>query len=282
MNETPVEKDVESKEKWDFSDYAYTITGIIVGVLLVGPEILTAVLEALSGFEVDFIGDRFGDIGISFADAFADDIELQDWGFSQLRALSPLLFMLTTAIVYFHEAFEVRKTGEYKGLMFTHTFESLLEEAIYFAITTIMLYGAILFGAMFVSWLAGPIAWILFIVIFPLVRKKNADVNKTGIPWLLLAIFALGIIGEVLTGIWVAFPLSWLVICAFSFVSAFRSFDGSADSAFDILYYAFSVILMVVGIFLGSWIASWSALLLALFVCWILHKFGRFKKVKSD
>ena len=271
MNENPSKTEAK-EEKWDFSDYAYTITGIIVGVLLVGPDLLTAILEALGDFNIGFIAD------MRFAYAFADGIELYNWSFAQLRALSPLLFMLTTSIVYFHEAFEVRKTGTYKGEIFTHTFESLFEEAIYFAINTIMLYGAVLFGAMYISWLAGPITWVLFIVIFPLVRKK--DDAKEDTPWLMIIIFLAGIIAEIITGAWIAFPLTWLVISMLSFVSAIRKHDGTIDSVFNILYYALSVILMAVGVFFGSWIASWSALLLALFVCWILHKLGRFKKAE--
>lgn len=279
MNENPPEIDAE-EEKWDFADYAYTITGIIVAILLVGPEVLAAILEVLydSDFDIGFIGGRFGDMGLAFSDAFADDIALQDWSFHQLRALSPLLFLLTTTIVFFQEAFEVRRTGTYKGTMFTHTFESLFEEAIYMAITTIMLYGAILFGAMYVSWLAGPITWILFIIIFPHVRKKDNSHDEYDTPYLLLFIFAAGIIAEVLTGVWIAFPLSWLIICAFSFVTAVGGHNGTIDSVFNILYYAFSVILMLVGIIWGMWSVSWTALLAALFICWVLHKFGKYTK----
>ena len=271
MDEKPTEVKSDN-EKWEFADYAYTITGIIVGVLLVGPELLAALLEALG--EIDK-----GGLGIMFADVA--DIDFWDWGlFHQLRALSPLLFLLTTTIVYFHEAFEVRKTGEYKGTMFTHTFESLFEEAIYFAITTVMLYGAILFGAMYVSWLAAPISWVLFVFIFPIFGKSENEDDKDETPWLLLAILAAGIVLEVLTGLWIAFPLSWLGICAVKFVSTTRSHDGSIDSVFNILYYAFSVVLMAVGVFLGFWIASWSALLIALFVSWLLHKTGKFSKAE--
>ena len=272
MNENPPERDTEDEEKWDFADYAYTITGIIVAILLAGPEILETVLD------ISVLGGSLSNIAPALAESLEYGIAHDGWNISQLRSFSPLLFLLTTSIVYFQEAFEVRRTGEYKGSMFTHTFESLFEEAVYFTITTIMLYGAILFGVMYISWLAGPITWILFIVIFPLVRQKDADDSKKDTPWLMLFIFMAGIIAEVLTGAWIAFPFSWLVICMFSFVSAVRKHDGSIDSVFNILYYAFSVILMAVGVFLGSWIASWSAIFLALFICWVLHRFGKFKK----
>ena len=274
MNELRPEKEAKD-EKWDFSDVAFTITGIIVGFLLVVPEILYSQLG------ISILGGSLGDAGDALAEDLAYGVGILGLDIIYLRSLSPLLFLLTTTIVYFHEAFEVRKTGEYKGSMFTHTFESLFEESIYMAITTIMLYGAVLFGAMFVSWLAGPITWILFIFIFPFFRKKDASDSEKDIPWLMLLIFVAGIIGEALTGAWILFPLSWLVICMFSFVATVRKHDGSIDSVFNALYYAFSVILMAVGIVFGSWIVSWTALLLALFVCWVLHKFGKFKKVEG-
>ena len=143
---------VDKEEKWDFSDYAFTITGIIVFVLLVVPELM----ESLFGISL---------MGGSLADSIdADELEYAMssgvWTFHQLRSLSPLLFLLTITIVMFKEAFDARSDGGYQGSLFNHTFESLLEDAIYMAITTVMLYSAILFGAMYISWLAGPITWI--------------------------------------------------------------------------------------------------------------------------
>jgi len=263
-------------EKWDFSDYAYTITGIVVGVLLVIPEILEA------QFGISILGGSLADIAPTLVEGVEYGHSYNVWDINRLRALSPMLFLLTTTIVMFKDAFDARKSGGYTGSLFTHTFESLLEDAIYMAITTIMVYGAILVGAMYASWLAGPITWILFIVIFPLVKKKSSIVDNADIPWLLLLIFAIGIIAEVLTGAWVAFPLSWLVICAIKLIDIIRKENFSIDTAFDIIYYAFSVILMAVGISLNFWIASWAAFPIALFICWLLSKFKRFKKAEAD
>jgi len=270
MNENDVKKD----DKWEFEDYAYTITGILVGFLLVVPEIL------YSQFGISFLGGGFAEL----ADDFVQDIEGGNitWTISELRALSPMLFLLTTAIVFIKDAADARKSGGYKGSVFTHTFESLLEDAIYMTITTIMVYSAILLGAMYASWLAGPITWVLFIFIFPLLRKKNGKTDTYDMPWLLMAIFAIGIIAEVITGVWVAFPLSWLVICAIKLIGAIREKIDSVDAVFDVLYYAFSVILLALGVTLNFWMASWIAFPSGLLICWILSKFGRFKKAAED
>jgi len=144
-----------------------------------------------------------------------------------------------------------------------------------------MVYSAVLTGAMYASWLAGPITWILFIFIFPLVRKKGGNEDEFKLPWMLLAIFAVGIIAEAITGAWIAFPLSWLIISVIKLVGTIREKINTIDDVFNMLYYAFSVILMAVGISLNHWITSWTAFPVALIICWILSKFGRFKKVKT-
>ena len=272
-----IKKDEKKDEKWDFSDYAYTITGILVGVLLVGPELLESI------FNISILGGSLSGVTEMLNEGLGDDGGLILQGFSQLRALSPMLFLLTTTICFFQEAIVARKSGGYTGSMFTHTFESLLEDAIYMAITTFMVYSAVLFGAMYTSWLAGPITWILFMFIFPLVRQKSGNADEDfSAPWLLLFIFAIGIIAEVITGAWIAFPLSWLIICAFKLVDTIREKINTIDDVFNALYYAFSVILMAAGIALNFWITSWIAFPIALIICWILSKFGRFKKVKAS
>lgn len=267
MDENEKNKD----DKWKFEDYAYTITGIIVGFLLVVPEIL------YSQFGISILG---GSLGGDSAAEFADMLESGDisaWSISELRALSPLLFLLTTTICFFQEAVVARKTGGYKGSMFTHTFESLLEDAIYMAITTVMVFGAVLFGSMYMSWLAGPITWILFIFIWPFVKKKDDKSEEDDLPWVLLLLFVGGIIAELITGVWIAFPLAWIIICAAKFVAQIRGFDKSIDSVFEILYYAFSIILLGVGLTLDFWIVSWAAFPVALFICWLLSKTPFFK-----
>jgi len=269
--------DIKKDGKWEFEDYAFTINGIIVAVLLPLPEII-----------YNFFGIHIFGVGMSEASGiFSEGLEY-GFGFNlqtltQLRALSPMLFLLTITIVLFHDAIVARKTGGYTGSLFTHTFESLFEDAIYMAITTIMVYGAILFGAIYASWLGGPVSWILFVFIFPLVRKRDADTdNEVDMPWLLLGIFIFGVIAEVIIGTWIIFPLSWLTICSIKLFTIIRDRNYSANTIFDMIYHAFMVVLIAVGIVLDFWMVSWAAFPIALFICWILGKFDRFKKVKSN
>ena len=276
--ETLAKKEQEEKEKaekWEFEDYAYTITGILVGFLLVGPELL------YEFFGISILGGSFGnvmeDVSYELERGFGSDI----WNIGVLRALSPMLFLLTTTIVLFKDAFDAKKSGGYTGSLFKHTFGSLLEDAIYMAITTVMVFGAVLFGMMYISWLAGPLTWILFLVLFPLVRSKRGKEEKFEMPWFLLFIFGAGVVGEIITGAWIAFPMAWLLICCFKFVDTIRSFKTTVDAAFDLMYYGFSVILMSVGVFFGHWIVSWVAFPVALVICWILSKFKRFNRVEG-
>ena len=262
--------------KWDFSDYAFTITGIIVFVLLVVPELLASM------FDINILGGSLSNIAPELAEGLEYGYAHNQWSIHQLRALSPLLFLLTTTITFFYDAFEARKNGGYKGSLFTHTFESLFEESIYMAITTITVYSAVFARAMYASWLAGPITWIIFIFVFPLVRKKGGNDESANIPWHLFSIFAIGVIVEVITGAWIAFPLSWLIICVIKLVSTIRHGNHTIDTVFDILYYAFSVILLAVGISVDFWVASWAAFPIAILICWVLSKFGRFKRVGID
>ena len=270
----PENNNINKNDKWDFSDYAYTITGIIVGVLLVVPELLYAL------FGISILGGSLGDLVPPLVEELEYGHGRIVWDISWLRAFSPMLFLLTTTIVLFKDVFDARKSGGYTGSLFTHTFESLLESAIYMAITTIMVYSAVLAGAMYISWLSGPITWVLFIFIVPLVKKKSSA-DKFNTPWLLLLIFLFGVIAEIITRLWIAFPLSWLIICAIKLVDTIRQKISSIDEVFDFLYYAFSVILLALGISLNFWIASWIAFPVAVLICWLLSKFGRFKKVKA-
>jgi len=263
--------DMQKDNKWDFSDYAYTITGILVGILLVVPDILYA------QFGISILGGSLGNVTPELIEGIEDGQGVNMWSLNRLRTLSPLLFLLTTTIVFFKEAIDARKTGGYKGTIFTHTFESLLEEAIYMAITTIMVFGAVLAGAMYASWLAGPITFVLFAFIFPLVRKKSSGADEVRTPWLLLFILAIGIAAEAVTMAWIAFPLSWLIICVIEFINVIRERDFTIDNIFNLQYYAFSVIFMAVGITLDFWVTSWAAFPLALFICWIISKLGRRK-----
>jgi len=268
--------DVKKDEKWDFEDYAFTITGVIVGLLLIGPDILYGF------FGISILGGSLSDLG----DEIAENVEHGGSivrNFNQFRVFAPFLFLLTTTICFFKDAFDTRKKGSYTGSVFTHTFESLFEDAIYMTITTTMVYTGLITGRMYSSWLAGPITWVLFIFIFPFVKKRRGiDVEDDDTPWLLLVILLIGIVAEAITGAWVAFPLSWLVICIIKLVDVVRDDKYTTDTIFNIMYYAFSVVLLAMGIILDFWMTSWIAFPIALLICWILSKFKRFKKVKTD
>jgi len=182
-----------------------------------------------------------------------------------------------------YDAFMARKTGGYSGSMFTHTFESTLEDAIYMAIMTAMVYTSVLTNSMYASWLTGPIAWVLFVFIFPLVKRKHNDNEEEfKMPWFLLMILLAGVIVELFTRAWFAFPLTWLIICGFKLIGIVREKITTLDSVFNAIYYAFSVVLMILGITFGFWLTSWMAFPIALLLCWILSKFKRFKKPEQD
>jgi len=277
MPENNNEKEIIKKEdKWEFEDYAFLITGIIVFVLLVLPDII------YSAFGINILGGSLGNVGYEIIDELEAGSGNVTWNLTSLRTLSPFLFLLTATIVMFYDAYQTRKTGGYEGSMFTHTFESTLEDAIYMAIMTIMVYSSVLTNSMYASWLTGPIAWVLFVFIFPLVKKTRqtgaADDDEYKMPWFLLSILFAGFIAELFIGTWFAFPFSWLIICAFKFSQLIRSKDFTLDIIFNLIYYTFSVILMTLGILLGYWLTSWASFPIALVICWILSKTKRFKK----
>jgi len=269
------EKENKKDNKWEFEDYAFTFTGILVGVLLILPEIL------YSQFGISFLGGSLSGVATELYDELESYSGTYDWSITRLRALSPLLFLLTTTIVLFYDAIDARKSGGYKGSMFTHTFESTLEDAIYMAIMTLMVYGTVLTNTMYASWLTGPIAWVLFVFIFPLVRKESSE-EEYKMPWFLLAILLAGFVVELIAGGWIALPSSWLVVCIFKLINTIRAKITSLNEVFDALYYSFSIVLMTLGITINYWITSWAAFPIALLICWILGKTGKFKKVQED
>ena len=271
MNEHPSEKDA-GKEKWNFDDYAYTITGIVVGILVAGPIVLDTLLQII--FDIGIFDGILG----GTAPVLSDWLEAEAPGFNQYRFLTPVLFLLTTTICFFKDAIDARKSGGYSDSWFTYDFESLLEEAIYLALATITVFSSILVGAMWASWLAAPVSWVLFVFILPLVKKKNST-DKIYIPWLCLFIFAVGIIAEIITGAWIAFPLSWLIICAIKLIGYIRKAESSLNTVYNISYSALSVIVIAVGIVLNFWLISWTPILIALLICWVFSKFKRFKKM---
>jgi hypothetical protein len=144
-----------------------------------------------------------------------------------------------------------------------------------------MVFGGVLFGAMYASWLAGPVTWILFVFIFPIVKKKSTNTDEVKVPWFFLFFFSVGIIAEFATGAWIAFPFAWLLICGIKFIDTIRAGIKLVDDVFKIIYLGFSAILIAVGLLFDFWLVSWIAFPVALFICWILSKFKRFKRIQE-
>jgi hypothetical protein len=266
----------DNSDKWEFEDYAFTLTGIIVVFLLIGPDLI------LSWFGISILGGSLGNTGTELLDNldYGYGYDYNTWSLTDFRAMSPMLFLLTTSICFIKDTIDARKDGGYTGSMFTHTFESLLEDSIYMVMTTAIIYTSVLTGTMYASWLAGPITWVLFVFLFPVLRKKKHEYDSVDMPWILLALLTLGVIIELITGGWIAFPLSWLIICTIKLILVIRDKILTIDDVFNLLYYSFSVILMTLGITMNFWITSWLAFPVAIAICWILNKFSRFKKIE--
>ncbi|MCL2201621.1 MAG: hypothetical protein FWB75_06610 [Oscillospiraceae bacterium] len=269
------ESEKKEREKWDFSDYAFTVTAVIVGVLLLGPQLL----ETLFGIGTD--GQYIGDAAADFAERIeaGQGVNIRD--FNEMRMLSPLLFMVTASIVFIKDAVDARRGNVYIGKLFTYDFESLLEDAIYMAISTAMVLYSAISGSMYISWLAGPITWLLYVFVMPLLKKRDDSQPRAALPGFLLAVFAAGVILEAITQQWIAFPLVWVIICAFKAIGTIRHSERTLNDIYDILYYISSVILILVGMILDFWVTSWLALPVAAFICWIIQMFKNRKDKKQ-
>jgi len=257
----------KTAEKWSFADYTFTITGLIVGVFLVGPELL----EAL--FDITLWGGSLSKIDLDIVDS------MQTGGIRsvyQFRALSPMLFLIALTVTFAKDTIDAYQTGGYKDKLFNHTFETLLEDTIYVGVMTAMVYSSVFLNAMYISWLASPITWILFIFLVPLLRSKERIENIT-FPWLMLFILIGGAFFEMLIGGWFFFPLSWLIICVLKLKDAIVDENKSIDRLFNVSYYSLSVILMGLGVTINFWFASWSAFPLSFLICWLVSKTRKYK-----
>jgi len=91
LNDDYYMKVEKRKNKWKFDDYAFLITGIIVGFLLIGPELLYQI------FGINVLGGTLENIT---QDNIDTAILTGRFTIYQLRALSPLLFLLTMSISF--------------------------------------------------------------------------------------------------------------------------------------------------------------------------------------
>ena len=78
------EKETKKDSKWEFEDYAFTLTGIIVGVLLILPEIM------YSPFGINFLGGSLSGVATELYEELESYSGAYDWSIPKLRALLPL------------------------------------------------------------------------------------------------------------------------------------------------------------------------------------------------
>jgi len=145
------------------------------------------------------------------------------------------------------------------------------EDTIYFAVMMAILAIAMRTGHMYASWLAGPITFVLFAVIWPVLRNKK-DKEQARFPVIPLIVLLAGIVAEVVMGGWIAFPVSWILICAIKICGLLRSHRLSAEVMVDIVYYVLSIALISIGLIWGTWIFSWIAFPIAATIGRVVHK----------
>ena len=148
------------------------------------------------------------------------------------------------------------------------------EEALYVVITTIMLLFGIIQGQMQSSWLAGPIVFVVFTIIWPLLRNSK-DREQAYFSAISMIILLAGIVVEILVGGWIAFPVSWILISAIKVYKTIRKYKFSEDVIVDIIYHSLSVILISTSLIWGSWIVSWLAYPVAVITSKVMSKIKR-------
>jgi len=240
------------KSKWLFEDYVFAATGIIVGV---GYFLLAygAVNEGYQdyGFLDDMIENIEAGRGINIRD------------YRQWLPFSGFLFLLAWAICEYQVSFVAYREDKKDG-----SFGEALADALYITVTFVLLVIGVVTGVWYASWLASPLMWIGTIIVLKIAKKDENEGDviegdcKEPIPGkaLFLAIFFIGIVVEVFTRAWLAFPLAWTAICALKVINIWRRGNLNESRVFELLYYFAGFVLLVVGISLGIWATSWLAL----------------------
>jgi len=237
-------------EKWDFEDYAFAIAT----VLCVVPIIL--------GISIAIIQSPIS----------PDDIITNRFSIHRWWPFSWMSFMFAWSACAIKDVVDIKRGAEGAD----GDLEDAAEYALYVGITTIMLLIGIIMGQMYSSWLAGPIVFVLLAVIWPLLRNSE-DNKKAYFPTVLFILLLAGIVVEVVVGGWIAFPVSWILISAVKLYKTIRTCRLTEDVLVDIIYNAFSIILLTISLIWGSWIISWLAYPVAV----IIGKIMRGKKDRS-
>jgi len=252
----PNDKETEKKnEKWDFDDYAFTLAT----VLFLALQILPHIKDVLTHF------DSLGDI-ISQSISRFEWFELYGTGIDPMniyhwQPFAWMFFMLAWVACEAKNVIDIRRGVE--GI--DKSLEDAAEDALYIGITVAMLFFAIITGRMYASWLAGPITFILLAVILPFLRNSK-DKENAHFPAIPLLVLSAGIIVEVFIGGWIAISVSWIFVCAYKIYGLIRKYSLTEDVTIDVLYYAFSIILISIGLVWGLWITSWLAFPIAIVI----------------
>ncbi|MCL2372271.1 MAG: hypothetical protein FWC78_02580 [Defluviitaleaceae bacterium] len=233
----------DKNKKWDFEDYAFTLAGVLCAV----PMIL--------GARVASLFDHAGMEGIN-----------RWWPFSWMS------FMVAWSACLVKEVIDIKRGKEDASL------EDAVETALYVSITTIMLIVGIIRLEFYSSWLAGPIVFVLLTVIWPLLRSKQ-DRKKAYFPKIPFTILVVGVVAEIVIGGWVIFPVSWIIISAVKIFDLIRKYKLTEEVWTDIMYHAFTVILLTASLIWGSWFVSWLAYPASVIISKIICKLRRGKKI---
>ena len=230
---------MNTKEKWDFEDYAFTIATVLFFALPIARLVF-------ANYSIETIEENL------LLALDEDAIGLANihrwWPFSWM------FFMFAWVACTIKDVIDVKRGVEGAG----DDLEDAAEYALYIGITTIMLLVGIIKGEFYSSWLAGPIVFVLFTVIWPVLRNRE-DKGQAYFPTVLVVLLLAGIVTEVVIGGWIAFPVSWILISAIKLYKTIRICKFTEDFIVDIAYHAFSIILLSTSLIWGSWIISWLA-----------------------
>jgi len=235
--------DSDKKEKWEFEDYAFTIatvlcvTPIILGIFIAstGPEIAPE--------EVDYTSIH------------------RWWPFSWIS----FMFAWSACVVKETIDLKIGKEGA-KGEL-----KDVAENALYITITTLMLFIGIIRGNMYSSWLAGPIVFVFFAVIWPILRGSKEE-EQASAPALSFILLIAGIIMEIVIGGWIAFPLSWVAISCVKVYKIVQTNRFTEEIWVEIMYHIFTIIFLSASLIWDFWAVSWLAYPVSVIIGKIIDK----------
>jgi len=236
----------DKKEK--FENYAYIVATFLFVLIWIAPSYL-----GLDMYEHrhrnPLIQPLMEIVGMIEAGYGIDTRNIAHW-----RPFSWMAFVLAAIVVAIKDLFDAKnKTDETRKI--------LLRKAIYIVIVAALLFRGILTGSWNGTWMSGPVTWILFMLLWIFSGKPTKKgAWQTSKDLGLISIFVLGIIAEIWTQAWVAFPVSWIFISAIEVTGLIRKRNHTENNIYDILYHVFTIILISIGLIWNIWFTSWLAL----------------------